>query len=99
MCVYIFSLYFYNLCSLIFPRSNLVMVVQIIQKAIQEMGGLEVLVNLLETNDIKCQNGSLSVLLQIVTSTEMKRYLIDLDITTPLIQMLKHPAKDIQVVH
>ncbi|KAL6425535.1 hypothetical protein ACFW04_009589 [Cataglyphis niger] len=71
---------------------------KIIQKAIQEMGGLEVLVNLLETNDIKCQNGSLSVLLQIVTSTEMKRYLIDLDITTPLIQMLKHPAKDIQVL-
>lgn len=75
------------------------MVVQIIQKAIQEMGGLEVLVNLLETNDIKCQNGSLSVLLQIATSTEMKRYLIDLDIATPLIQMLKHPARDIQVVH
>lgn len=72
---------------------------QIIQKAIQEMGGLEVLVNLLETNDIKCQNGSLSVLLQIATSTEMKRYLIDLDITTPLIRMLKHPARDIQVVH
>lgn len=61
------------------------------------MGGLEILVNLLETNDIKCQNGSLSVLLQIATSTEMKRYLIDLDITTPLIQMLKHPARDIQV--
>ncbi|KYQ50264.1 Armadillo repeat-containing protein 4 [Trachymyrmex zeteki] len=71
---------------------------KIIQKAIQEMGGLEVLVNLLETNDIKCQNGSLSVLLQIATSTEMKRYLIDLDIATPLIQMLKHPARDIQIL-
>ncbi|EFN73929.1 Armadillo repeat-containing protein 4 [Camponotus floridanus] len=71
---------------------------KIIQKAVQEMGGLEVLVNLLETNDIKCQNGSLSVLLQIATSTEMKRYLIDLDITTPLIQMLKHPARDIQIL-
>ncbi|XP_011152258.1 armadillo repeat-containing protein gudu [Harpegnathos saltator] len=69
-----------------------------IQKTIQGMGGLEVLVNLLETKDIKCQNGSLSVLLQIATSTEMKRHLIDLDITTPLIQMLKHPARDIQVL-
>ncbi|RLU19652.1 hypothetical protein DMN91_008209 [Ooceraea biroi] len=71
---------------------------KIIQKAIQEMGGLEVLVNLLETKDIKCQNGSLSVLLKIATSTEMKRHLIDLDIATPLIQMLKHPARDIQVL-
>ncbi|XP_020288030.1 armadillo repeat-containing protein 4 [Pseudomyrmex gracilis] len=71
---------------------------KVIQKAIHEMGGLEILVNLLETNDIKCQNGSLSVLLQIATSTEMKRYLIDLDVTTPLIQMLKHPARDIQIL-
>ncbi|CAK9833273.1 Armadillo repeat-containing protein gudu [Anthophora retusa] len=71
---------------------------RIIQKAIQEMGGLEILVNLLETKDLKCQNGSLSVLLQIATSTEMRRYLIDLGIVTPLIQMLKHPARDIQVL-
>ncbi|CAL7936036.1 unnamed protein product [Xylocopa violacea] len=71
---------------------------RIIQKAIQEAGGLEILVNLLETKDLKCQNGSLSVLLQIVTSTEFRRYLIDLGIVTPLIQMLKHPARDIQVL-
>lgn len=61
------------------------------------MGGLEILVNLLETRNLKCQNGSLSVLLQIVSSTEMRRHLIDLGIVTPLIQMLKHPARDIQV--
>ncbi|KAG7212015.1 hypothetical protein KM043_011210 [Ampulex compressa] len=71
---------------------------RVIQKAIQEMGGLEILVNLLETNDLKCQNGSLSVLLQIASSIEMRRYLIDLGIVTPLIQMLKHPARDIQVL-
>lgn len=95
--MYIFSLFFYTFFSY-FHGWNLIAVAQIIQKAVQEMGGLEVLVNLLETNDIKCQNGSLSVLLQIATSTEMKRYLIDLDITTPLIQMLKHPARDVQVI-
>jgi len=54
-------------------------------------------VNLLETKDLKCQNGALSVLLQITTSMEVKRYLIDLGIVTPLIQMLKQPARDIQV--
>ncbi|XP_076658827.1 armadillo repeat-containing protein gudu [Halictus rubicundus] len=71
---------------------------RIIQRAIQEMGGLEILVNLLETTDLKCQSGSLSVLLQIARSSEMRRYLIDLGIVTPLIEMLKHPARDIQVL-
>ncbi|KAG6798342.1 armadillo repeat-containing protein gudu [Apis mellifera caucasica] len=69
-----------------------------IQKAIRDMGGLEILVNLLETKDLKCQNGSLSVLLQIIASIDMRRHLIDLGIVTPLIQMLKYPARDIQVL-
>ncbi|XP_033214175.1 armadillo repeat-containing protein gudu [Belonocnema kinseyi] len=71
---------------------------RIIQKAIHEMGGLEVLVNLLETRDLKCQHGSLAVLFQISTSADMRRYLIDLGIVTSLIEMLKHPARDIQVL-
>ncbi|XP_029038268.1 armadillo repeat-containing protein gudu isoform X1 [Osmia bicornis bicornis] len=71
---------------------------KIIQKAIQGMGGLEILVNLLETKDLKCQNGSLTVLLRIASSTDMRRYLIDLGIVTPLIEMLRHPARNIQVL-
>ncbi|XP_015586963.1 armadillo repeat-containing protein gudu isoform X4 [Cephus cinctus] len=62
------------------------------------MGGLEILVNLLETQDIKCQHGSLAVLLQITTSSEMRRYVINLGIIMPLIQMMKHPARDLQVL-
>ncbi|KAK2589161.1 hypothetical protein KPH14_001979 [Odynerus spinipes] len=69
-----------------------------IQKAIEKMGGLEILVNLLETNDLKCQYGSLSVLIQIVSSSEMRRILINLGIVTSLIQLLKRPVKDIQVL-
>ncbi|XP_015586959.1 armadillo repeat-containing protein gudu isoform X2 [Cephus cinctus] len=71
---------------------------RIIQRAIHEMGGLEILVNLLETQDIKCQHGSLAVLLQITTSSEMRRYVINLGIIMPLIQMMKHPARDLQVL-
>ncbi|XP_015516783.1 armadillo repeat-containing protein gudu [Neodiprion lecontei] len=70
----------------------------VIQHLIQDMGGLEVLVNLLETRDIKCQLGSLSVLLQLATSSDMRKALIDLDIVTPLINILKHPARDLQVM-
>lgn len=62
------------------------------------MGGLEVLVNLLETKEVKCQHGSLAVLLQISSALEMRRHLVDLGIVTPLIELLKHPARDIQVL-
>ncbi|XP_031788283.1 armadillo repeat-containing protein gudu [Nasonia vitripennis] len=71
---------------------------RVIQRVIHEMGGLEILVNLLETREIKCQHGSLAVLLQISSSPEMRRHLIDLGIITPLIELLKHPARDIQVL-
>jgi hypothetical protein len=62
------------------------------------MGGLEILVNLLETCEVKCQLGALAVLLQISSSVEMRRHLIDLGIVSPLIALLKHPARDIQVL-
>ncbi|KAI4496970.1 hypothetical protein M0802_007918 [Mischocyttarus mexicanus] len=71
---------------------------RVIQKAIEKMGGLEILVNLLETSDIKCQSGSLSVLVLIVTSSEMRRALIDYGIVTSLIHLLKHPIRDIQIL-
>lgn len=62
------------------------------------MGGLEVLVNLLETKDIKCQLGSLGVLSQMGNCSETRRYLVDLGIISPLIELLKHPAKDIRIL-
>ncbi|XP_063979778.1 armadillo repeat-containing protein gudu [Diachasmimorpha longicaudata] len=69
-----------------------------IQRAIREMGGLEVLVNLLETKDVKCQLGSLAVLAQMGNCFDTRRYLIDLGIVSPLIEMLKHPARDVRIL-
>ncbi|CAD6215917.1 GSCOCG00000734001-RA-CDS [Cotesia congregata] len=68
------------------------------QRAIREMGGLEVLVNLLETKDVKCQLGSLGVLSQMGYCSETRRYLIDLGIVSPLIDLLKHPARDVRIL-
>ncbi|KAG8041413.1 hypothetical protein G9C98_002401 [Cotesia typhae] len=68
------------------------------QRAIREMGGLEVLVNLLETKDVKCQLGSLGVLSQIGYCSETRQYLIDLGIVLPLIDLLKHPARDVRIL-
>lgn len=62
------------------------------------MGGLEILVNLLETNEIKCQHGSLAVMLQISASPQMRKHLVDLGVVSALIQLLKHPARDLQVL-
>ncbi|XP_057332910.1 armadillo repeat-containing protein gudu [Microplitis mediator] len=69
-----------------------------IQRAIREMGGLEVLVNLLETKDVKCQLGSLAVLSKMGYCSETRRYLIDLGIVSPLIELLKHPARDVRIL-
>ncbi|XP_014206487.1 armadillo repeat-containing protein gudu, partial [Copidosoma floridanum] len=71
---------------------------RVIQRAIHEMGGLEVLVNLLETREMKCQHGSLAVLLQVSSAPDTRRHLVDLGVVAPLIKLLKHPARDIQVL-
>lgn len=71
---------------------------QITQRAVRETNGLEVLVNLLETREIKCQYGALTVLLKIATTNEMRRCLIDLGIISPLVDILKQPARDLQVL-
>lgn len=62
------------------------------------MGGLEVLVNLLETKDIKCQLGSLAVLARLGNCYETRKYLIDLGIVSPLIKMLKQQARDVKIL-
>ncbi|XP_023288115.1 armadillo repeat-containing protein gudu isoform X2 [Orussus abietinus] len=69
-----------------------------LRSCFREMGGLELLINLLETKDTKCQHGALIVLLQMTTSSEMRRHMVNLGIVSPLIQLMKHPAKDIQIL-
>lgn len=51
---------------------------QINQIAIQEIGGLEVLVNLLESNDLKCRFGALTVLSAISLNLDIRRSIVDL---------------------
>ena len=46
-----------------------------IQVAIMDAGGLEVLTNLLETDDLKCKIGSLKVLSQITFHSDVRRHI------------------------
>lgn len=61
-------------------------------KAIQEIGGLEVLVNLLESKDAKCQLGALQILVRISTSADVQKAIIDLDGIPLLVHILSEPA-------
>lgn len=68
------------------------------QLAIQDIGGLEVLVNLLESNDLKCRLGGLSVLTAISENTEIRRTIVDLGGIPMLVQILSEPARDLKTM-
>lgn len=71
---------------------------QINQTAIQEIGGLEILVNLLESNDLKCRFGSLSVLSTISTNMDIRRSIVDLGGIPLLVNILSEPARDLKIL-
>ncbi|KAI4462252.1 armadillo repeat-containing protein 4 armc4 [Holotrichia oblita] len=71
---------------------------EINQMAIQDIGGLEVLINLLETKDLKCKLGSLSVLSELSQNIEIRRSIADLGGISLLVKNLSDPAKDLQIL-
>lgn len=72
--------------------------VQVNQLAIMDIGGLEVLVNLLESNDLKCRLGSLTVLAEIAANIDIRKSIVDLGGIPLLINILSEPARDLKVV-
>lgn len=71
---------------------------QMNQLAIQDIGGLEVLVNLLESNDFKCRLGALSVLSAISTNLDIRKTIVDLGGIPLLVKILSEPAGDLKVM-
>ncbi|XP_039292137.1 armadillo repeat-containing protein gudu isoform X2 [Nilaparvata lugens] len=69
-----------------------------IQTAIKEIGGLEVLINLLETNDFKCKMGALSVLSAVSENFEIRRHMTDLGCVPLLVNLLNDPSRALQAV-
>jgi armadillo repeat-containing protein 4 len=72
--------------------------VQINQLAIHDIGGIEVLVNLLECNDYKCRLGSLSVLSEISLNLDIRRSIIDLGGIPLLVDILSEPARELKIL-
>lgn len=52
--------------------------IQIYQLAIQDIGGLETLVNLLECGDTKCMLASLTILSKITANIDIRKFIVDL---------------------
>uniref|UniRef100_A0A182J6G1 Armadillo repeat-containing domain-containing protein n=1 Tax=Anopheles atroparvus TaxID=41427 RepID=A0A182J6G1_ANOAO len=71
---------------------------QMNQRAIQDCGGLEVLVNLLESNDMKCRLGALSVLSEISSNLDIRRAIVDLGGIPLLVQIVSEPGRDLKIM-
>jgi uncharacterized protein (UPF0147 family) len=66
------------------------------QHAIRDVGGLEVLINLLETDDIKCKVGSLKILKEITRNPHIRRAVADIGGLQTLIAILRDANKDLR---
>ncbi|XP_009467351.1 PREDICTED: armadillo repeat-containing protein 4 [Nipponia nippon] len=66
------------------------------QLAIRDVGCLEVLVNLLDTEEIKCQIGSLKILKEISQNTLIRHAIADLGGLQIMVKILDSPDKDLK---
>ncbi|XP_074662830.1 outer dynein arm-docking complex subunit 2-like [Tubulanus polymorphus] len=66
------------------------------QLAIRDVGGLEVLINLLETEEIKCKIGSLKILREISRNTQIRKAIADLGGLQTMVAILRDPNKDLK---
>jgi len=66
------------------------------QLAIRDVGGLEVLINLLETNELKCKIGSLKILKDISTSLQIRKAIVDLGGLQTMVKILYSSNKELK---
>ncbi|OAF72032.1 Vacuolar protein 8 [Intoshia linei] len=66
------------------------------QYAIKDVGGLEILINLLDTHEIKCKIGSLKILKEISINPHIRRVIADLGGLKVMVKILEYPDKDLQ---
>ena len=68
-----------------------------VHAAITDAGGLEVLTNLLDTEDYKCRKGSLRILREITCHPEIRRQITLMGGIEPTITILSEPLLDLQL--
>ncbi|XP_059951498.1 outer dynein arm-docking complex subunit 2 [Mesoplodon densirostris] len=66
------------------------------QLAIRDFGGLNVLINLLETDEVKCKIGSLKILKEISHNPQIRRNIVDLGGLPVMVNILDSPHKSLK---
>ncbi|XP_069854306.1 outer dynein arm-docking complex subunit 2 isoform X1 [Dipodomys merriami] len=66
------------------------------QLAIRDVGGLEVLINLLDTDEVKCKIGSLKILKEISHNPQIRRNIVDLGGLPIMVSILDSPHKSLK---
>ncbi|XP_053094481.1 outer dynein arm-docking complex subunit 2 [Pangasianodon hypophthalmus] len=66
------------------------------QLAIRDVGGLEVLINLLDTDELKCKIGSLKILKEISRNSQIRRAIADLGGLQTMVSLLDSPDKELK---
>ncbi|XP_046397055.1 armadillo repeat-containing protein gudu isoform X2 [Ischnura elegans] len=66
--------------------------------AVIDIGGLEILINILETKDLKCKIAALKVLKDISGNVDVRKNLTDLGIVPLLVTTLAQPYKELQIL-
>ena len=73
------------------------LIVSVVKMAIMDAGGLEVLVNLLETDDVKCKIGSLKILKEIVTHPDIRKAITHMGGIELMVRILADANKHLKV--
>ncbi|XP_068565576.1 outer dynein arm-docking complex subunit 2 isoform X2 [Cebidichthys violaceus] len=68
------------------------------QLAIRDVGGLEVLINLLDTDEVKCKIGSLKILRKISHNVQIRRAIVDMGGLQSIMKILDSPVKDLKAL-
>ncbi|XP_037078270.1 armadillo repeat-containing protein 4-like isoform X2 [Pollicipes pollicipes] len=71
---------------------------EVCQLALRDVGGLEVLLNILETNDVRCKIGSLKVLKVISSHPEVRRSIASLGGLETLVTLFSSPSNQLKAL-
>lgn len=71
---------------------------QIHLMAIRDTGGIDILVNLLDSNDIQCCLYALNLLEILSLNIDIRKYIVDLNIVPCLVQLIRQPAIDLKII-
>jgi len=69
------------------------------QTAIRDVGGLEVLINLLDTDEVKCKIGALKILKQITKNVHIRRSVADLGGLEAMVKILRAKNKELKCLN